>query len=221
MKVGKFDIPGYRLDSTLLDAAKKIYDTYKAEEGPSKSVAELLGHKSEKSGAYLTKIADLRAYGLLEKRGIRITDLGKRITYGRGEEKSQALKDAVLNIPLWKIFYETWGTDLPSEDFWAHIGKIVGLEAPAAKELEKEVREAYLTDIKNLRPTTPPQGPGVTTPTPPPTGGQQPPQGPGTTISEKRELIVNINIQVNLPEKGDPEQYDKIFAAIKKNLFPE
>jgi len=38
---------------------------------------------------------------------------------------------------------------------------------------------------------------------------------------EKRELAVNINIQITLPEKGEPEDYDKIFAALKKHFFSE
>lgn len=38
---------------------------------------------------------------------------------------------------------------------------------------------------------------------------------------EKRELAVNINIQITLPEKGEPEVYDKIFAALKKHFFSE
>jgi len=38
---------------------------------------------------------------------------------------------------------------------------------------------------------------------------------------EKRELAVNINIQISLPEKGEPEVYDKIFASLKKHFFSE
>lgn len=39
--------------------------------------------------------------------------------------------------------------------------------------------------------------------------------------SEKRELAVNINLQITLPETEDAEVYDKIFAALKKHFFPE
>jgi hypothetical protein len=37
--------------------------------------------------------------------------------------------------------------------------------------------------------------------------------------SQKRELGVNINIQVTLPETTDADVYDKIFAALKKHFF--
>lgn len=43
----------------------------------------------------------------------------------------------------------------------------------------------------------------------------------GMLSKEKRELAVNINIQITLPEKGEPEDYDKIFAALKKHFFSE
>ena len=32
---------------------------------------------------------------------------------------------------------------------------------------------------------------------------------------------ININIQLTLPEKTDPDTYDKFFAAMKKHLYPE
>lgn len=221
MKVGKYDIPKNRLNAALIESAKKIYDTYKADEASSKNVAALLKYSSERNGAYLQKIADLRAYGLIGKPGIKITELGKKITWGQGEEKTQAKKESVLKIPLWKIFYDTWGTNLPTTDFWSHLGKIAELEAPAAKDLEKSVMDAYVEDFKTIPPEVP-QGPGGQTP---PhvdgQGGQNPPPPDGGTTNEKRELVVNINIQVNLPEKGDADQYDKIFAAIKKHLFTE
>jgi len=39
--------------------------------------------------------------------------------------------------------------------------------------------------------------------------------------TQKRELGVNINIQVSLPETTDADVYDKIFAALKKHFFSE
>ena len=40
-------------------------------------------------------------------------------------------------------------------------------------------------------------------------------------IQQKRELGVNINIQVTLPETTDAGVYEKIFAALKRNFFSE
>jgi hypothetical protein len=41
----------------------------------------------------------------------------------------------------------------------------------------------------------------------------------GLVTPRTRELAVNINIQITLPERGEPEIYDKIFAALKKHFF--
>ena len=67
---------------------------------------------------------------------------------------------------------------------------------------------------------------------PPQAGGQAgaPPAGAGFILTpevldgltqEKRELGVNINIQVTLPETTEAKVYDEIFAALKKHFFSE
>jgi len=65
-------------------------------------------------------------------------------------------------------------------------------------------------------------------PTPTPTGAPQiqptltlTPEQAGTLFTQKRELGVNINIQVTLPETTDADVYDKIFEALKKHFFSE
>jgi hypothetical protein len=153
VKVGKYEVPDIRLNPTLVEATKKLYEKFKSEEtSDTLTVAKLLDHETDKSGAFLRKLACLRAYGLVEKRGIRVTDIGKKLTYGATEEeKNEALKEAILNIPLWKEFYSKFGVNLPTENFWVDLGKITGLEAPDAQKLEKIVRNAYLDDIRYLK----------------------------------------------------------------------
>ncbi len=155
MKVGKYDIPDMRLYPLLVEATKKIYEKFKSDEATNQlTVAQMLGHKSV-SGGFLTKLASMRAYGLIEKRGLKVTDIGKRLTYGAGEEeRNEALKEAILSIPLWKEFFSKWGVNPPSTDFWVDLGKITGMEAPDAQNVEKIVRNAYLDDIRYLKPET-------------------------------------------------------------------
>lgn len=150
VKVGKYDIPTYRLHPYLVEATKKLFENFKFEEAPnSLTVAKLLDHKTDKSGGFLTKIADMRSYGLITSRGIKVTDLGRRLTYGEtDEEKNQALKEAVLTIPLWKELYSKFGKTLPTSNFWAQLGKIAGLEAPDAQKVEENVKKAYLDDFQ-------------------------------------------------------------------------
>lgn len=154
VKVGKYDIPEMRIYPLLFEDTKKLYEHFKSEEAKDTlTVAQLLGHKSDKSGAFLRKLACLRAYGLIEKRGIKVTDVGKRLTYDPSEEeRNRALKETILNIPLWKEFHSKWGANLPTSKFWVELTKITGLEAPDAQKVEEIVRKAYLDDIRYLKP---------------------------------------------------------------------
>jgi len=163
MKVGKYEIPDVRLYPMLVEATKKIYEKFKSEEATNQlTVAQLIGHKSDKSGTFLAKLACLRAYGLIEKRGIKVTDIGKRLTYGATEEvRNEALKEAILNVPLWKEFYSRWGVNPPTVDFWVDLGKITGLEAPDAQKAEKIVRNDYLDDIRYLKVQKEPEKEGI------------------------------------------------------------
>jgi len=153
VKVGKYDIPDMRLYPSLFDATKKLYEHFKSEEATDElTVAKLLGHETNKSGAFLHKLAYLRAYGLVEKRGIKVTDLGKKLTYDPSEdERNKALKEVLLNIPLWKELHSKFGNTLPTSNFWVELTKITGLEAPDAQKMENIVRNAYLDDIRYLK----------------------------------------------------------------------
>jgi len=153
VKVGKYEIPNIRLHPTLFEATKVLYEKFTSEEAPDQlTVANLLGHKTDKSGAFISKLADLRAYGLITSRGLKVTDLGKKLTYDPSDkERNNALKEALLNIPLWKELFGRFGKTLPISDFWVELTKVTGLEAPDAKRIEENVRNAYLADFQYLK----------------------------------------------------------------------
>ncbi len=153
VKVGKYDIPNIRLYPTLFEATKTLYEKFTSEEASDQlTVAKLLGHKTDRSGAFISKLADLRAYGLITSRGLKVTDLGKKLTYDPSDkERNNALKEALLNIPLWKELYSRFGKTLPTSDFWVELTKITGLEAPDAQRIEENVRNAYLADFQYLK----------------------------------------------------------------------
>lgn len=155
MQIGKYDIPEMRLYPTLVEDTKKLYENFKSEEATDLlTVAQLLGHKTDRSGAFLRKLACLRAYGLIEKRGVKVTELGKKLTYDPSEdERNKALKAIIFNIPLWKEFYGKWEANPPSSNFWVELTKITGLEAPDAKKVEEIVRNSYLDDVRYLKQT--------------------------------------------------------------------
>jgi hypothetical protein len=153
VKIGKYDIPDMRLYPTLVEAAKKLYETFELNEATDElTVAKLLGHETNKSGAFLHKISHMRAYGLLEKRGLKVTPVVKRLTYDPDEEeRNKALKEILLSIPLWQELYGKFGKSLPSSNFWVELTKIAGLEAPTAQKAQETVRNAYLDDFQYLR----------------------------------------------------------------------
>jgi hypothetical protein len=153
VKVGKYDIPQYKLYPKLVEATKTLFQTFKADEAPDLlTVAKLLGHKTDKSGGFLMKLADMRSYGLITSRGVKVTDLGKKLTYGLDDqEKNEAFKEALLNIPLWKEFYSKFGKTLPVSNFWANLKDITGLEAPDAQNVAEIVRNAYLDDAQYVK----------------------------------------------------------------------
>jgi hypothetical protein len=151
MKVGSYEIPEYRLFPTMVDATRIVFDKFKGESAPDNvTVATLWGHKSV-SGSVLSKLGALRSYGLIEKRGIKVTELGKNITYPTNDdEKNEAIKQAILNIPLWAELYRKFGVNLPKENFWVDLKQLTGIEAPDSQKLAESVRNFYIDDVKNL-----------------------------------------------------------------------
>lgn len=153
MKIGNYQVPTYRLYPKVADAINKIYEEYVFDEPVSAdAVAKLCDHKSANSGAWLYKLADMRAYGLLEKRAIKATSLAEKFASGTNEEKQKAKNKAIMNIPLWKTLYDKFGLELPSSNFWIQLQQITGLPNIEAQKHADFVRKAYLDDISHYKP---------------------------------------------------------------------
>jgi hypothetical protein len=148
MKIGNYAYPDVPLSESVEDA-KKIYDRFKDEEVDSKLISETIGYRG---GTFLQRLSALRKYGLVSPRGkIRITDLGKKITYpANWEMELNAIEEAVKNVELFKIFYERFGLELPKEKFWVNLVNITGAEAPDAQAKEDTVRQIYMESVKPL-----------------------------------------------------------------------
>jgi hypothetical protein len=166
--------------------------------------------KKLKEELIITKIADMRAYGLITSRGIKVTDLGKRLTWGETEEeKNTDSKEALLNIPLWKELYSKFGKTLPTSNFWAQLGKIAGLEAPDAQKAEENVRKAYLDDFQYMKEekTSEKGDKGMEGQDKIDINQAKPPE-------ELEQLTLGANIKIWLP-KGDKESAKKAIQLIK------
>lgn len=157
MEIGNFSVPNNpnRLPRLIVHL-KTIYDTYKGDNIPNAkkndSLAQLLKYKSSNNGAYWSELAALKAYGLIEGRSdIKVSELGKQVTYGVGDQKSQAILKAVLIIPLWKQLYDRYRLQLPSQEFWAKLQHITGCEAPVARSNEQFITEAFNDDASLIK----------------------------------------------------------------------
>jgi hypothetical protein len=159
MKLGTYSMPMYRLD-TLLPDTKKIYERFRLEEIQVDHIASFLG-LSPRSGGFLQKMADLRAYGLIEGRGgkSRVSKLGRDATLGIGAEKDRALEKIVKGIPLWGIFYEKYGKGIKVDDFWMDLEKITGMERLDSQKVAESVRKHYNDDAKYINIVETPQKP--------------------------------------------------------------
>lgn len=152
MKIGNYQIPTFRLYPKVEEAVRLIYENYKLEEAKdSNSVAVLCGHKSANSGGWLYKLADMRAYGLIEKRGIKITPLAEKFLAGTDDEKQKATNDVILNIPLWKELYSKSKSELPESNFWVQLQNITNVPNIEAQKYADSVRKAYLEDISHYK----------------------------------------------------------------------
>ena len=89
MKIGNYSIPDKRIPA-LLDDLKTMYNKFEQRDIDPVTLAPMLGHKGSKSGGFLQKIADMRAYNLIEGRGkVRVTETGRRSLYQNSTQKKR------------------------------------------------------------------------------------------------------------------------------------
>lgn len=157
MKVGaKYEYPDWRLHPTLIENLQKMHGRFGQNKIEDRNMlAVFLGH-TQVTGAYLSKMAALRAYGVITGRGyIQVSDLGKRIAHPeKAGDPFEAVKDAILNIPLWRVLYEKYtgkSVELPDVDFWVDLQEISDLVPDDAKKASKNVRKDYLDDVQYLK----------------------------------------------------------------------
>ncbi len=154
MKMGQYSIPGVRLYPTLVEAVRLIDARFSSKQVEDlDELARSMGHSSAKSGAFLLKLSSLRAFRLVEGRGgVRLTDLARRIAYPKSRnDEAQALHEAVVNIPLWKMLYSSFDNAPNIEDFASKMGDLTGLSAERISAILGKVYKAYVEDVGRLR----------------------------------------------------------------------
>ncbi|HEX7444681.1 MAG TPA: hypothetical protein VF320_12375, partial [Acidimicrobiales bacterium] len=75
-------------------------------------LAPALGYSGTNNGAYLSRVASARLFGVITGRGARIelTDRGRQILAGREPESSRSRREAFLAVPLFRAVADATGS---------------------------------------------------------------------------------------------------------------
>lgn len=108
-----------RYDLAAAIEVARLADSAGGSIGPD-ILAPALGYRGTNSGAYLSRVASARLFGLVEGRGSRlqVTGRGHLILAGDGREASRARRDAFLAVPLFAAVHDalaSTGGGLPED----------------------------------------------------------------------------------------------------------
>lgn len=144
--------------SSLLEPTKAMFNKFETTEVDLMTLAPFLGHKSARSGAFLRKLTDMRAYNLIDGRGkVKVTEIGRKIALpsrDKLDEANEGMIEAITSIPLWRELYQKFtknGKELPTDEFWLELRQICGVTPEDAKNKADSVKKAYLEDIRLIK----------------------------------------------------------------------
>lgn len=211
----------FDLDASL-DAARKLWVNRGSAPATSLELSILQGFKSAASGSYLTRLANVRAFGFLDgpSSALVVSDLAKRILSPEYPEDATAARiEAFENIPLFKAFLSRYhGQMLPPESGMANaLNTQFGINADKCSfvltRLLDSAEQAGLfattgDRTKMVRPTLT-RGSGKP-------AGETPPPGP-TSDAAKKETA---RIAAELDARKDPNspRSDNLVDAILDHM---
>jgi len=147
-RIGKYEYPEVQID-TLLNAIKVLIENYQSSPVNDENIfAKALGHTTNKSGTFISKMSSLRKYGLIEPREIKVTNLSKHIVKPlNNKEKEESLSKMIENVELWMDLYKRLKNKSPSkDDFKIALVELTGDRDKALKWYEK-IRGLYIEAI--------------------------------------------------------------------------
>lgn len=116
--IGDKEFPATNID-TAVDSAKKIAVQFKGQPFDRTALATALKYKSASTGGFNQMLADLRKYGLVSGRGemLQATDLVQKLAVPQhDQEYSDAVVEAMNNVPLFRELYDHYQGSVPAED---------------------------------------------------------------------------------------------------------
>ena len=145
-KIGSYEYPDWKLRDCI-EIAKIIEEKFGGKVENQDTLAEVMKHKTSKSGGYISKITACRRYGLVTGRGaLTTTNLAKSIIYpkpGKGE-KERAIVESFVKVELFRRIYERLKEKIPSDDFWVDLVEITGVERSFAQKEAIKIRNLYI-----------------------------------------------------------------------------
>lgn len=153
-KIGTYEYPEMQF-GTLLTATNTLIEKFSGQANDEKTFAEAIGHTTNESGTFLMKLADLRKYGLLEKREIKATETAKRIVKPlSSQERTETLNAVIFSIPLWKELYTRLNSKNPApDDFKIQLVELSG-DRDAAISRSNKIRNLFVEAMSYQTKTT-------------------------------------------------------------------
>lgn len=149
-KLGTFEYPELKIEEAVKVAEILVNDFHK-QVNDVNEFASRLGHKSANSGTFLAKMSDVRRFGLMDKREYRATKRAEILANPVGNEKQQAVKEMILEIPLFEKLNSRLKTKSPTpEQFRTQLIEVTGDREKGSKETEK-IRKIYIDAISHIK----------------------------------------------------------------------
>lgn len=150
-KIGNYDYPETAI-SECLRIAKVLVKEFPNGVNDFNAFASAIGHKSANSGGYLVKIADVRKYGLMDKRIYRATNLAEIIANPKNDtEKQEALNRMVLGVSLFKLLHDRLRTKSPTiEQLRTQLIDLTSDRNSSSKNAEK-IRKIYISAMSYIK----------------------------------------------------------------------
>lgn len=149
VKIGSYDYTEM-LPSEAISIVKVIYDN---RVNIASGLSTRLGHRSPKSGAFLTKLAALRRYGLI-KSGIgeiELTPLGDAIAKPTSKQQGiNSYKELINTTPLFIDLRKKLGSKQPGDDFWIVLHEVTKADKKDAEEQAEKIKKIYIDAMKYM-----------------------------------------------------------------------
>lgn len=142
-KVGSYSYPKLNPDKAV-NIAKTLVKEHDGSPANEEHFAQTIGHSTSNSGAYISKIADLRKYGIIQKRGLDATETAENLVFPRTDEEEREAKfEMFRNIELLNELYDELNGNTPPDNLWTIIHELTDCSRSEAKEAEEDIRDLY------------------------------------------------------------------------------